>query len=250
MSRTARKLSKLGLYHIMIRGINKQQIFEDNFDYKKFLYITSDYKADCHFKLHAYCIMGNHVHLLLEVSDTPLSEILRRIECRFVYWYNKKYQRTGHLFQDRFRSEIIKDDFHFLRIIRYIQQNPVKAGLCATSEDYPWSSYHAYAGTDDGLTDIQKATSVAGDRKTLLQFFNAFSNEQYLDISTSCRLTDREAREIIYNISQCSSATKFQALSKLQKLSYIKEFKKQGLSIRQISRLCGVSKSIVERAGK
>lgn len=250
MPRTARKQSETGIYHVMLRGINKQQIFEDAFDCKKFLYITKDYKATCHFQLHAYCIMGNHIHLLIEVGDTPLSEILKRIECRFVHWYNKKYQRTGHLFQDRFRSEVITDDFHFLKIARYIHQNPIKAGLSSTMEAYPWSSYHAYAGKNDNLTDVQKARSLLNNPTALLDFFNKTSSDKFLDISNNCRLTDNEAKHIIHEISQCSNITLFQTLEKPQKIAYIKEFKKHGLSIRQISRLCGVSRSIVERAVK
>lgn len=85
--------------------------------------------------------MGNHVHLLLREGKEPLSQIFKRLGVRYVYWYNWKYKRTGHLFQDRFKSEPVEDDTYFLAVLRYIYQNPVKAGLCEKPEEYQWSSY-------------------------------------------------------------------------------------------------------------
>lgn len=247
MPRTARKQSASGKYHVMLRGINKQQIFEDDSDYKRFCYIMGDCKEEYDFRLHAYCIMGNHVHILIEVGDVSLSEILRKIEVRFAQWYNKKYQRTGHLFQDRFRSEVIEDDAHFLRVMRYIHHNPIKAGLCDSLEEYPWSSYRAYKEKDDSLTDIQEGIAVMGNYEDLLDFLNEVTEDEFMDISNHCRLTDNEAKQIIYETSNCSDITSFQSLDKMERLSYIKKLKKAGLSIRQISRLCGISKGIVER---
>ena len=92
----------------MLRGINRQQIFENAEDKGKFLNIVRDCKAKSQFKLYAYCLMGNHVHLLLQVEGEPLEQVIKRIGSKYVYWYNTKYQRIGHLFQDRFKSEPIE----------------------------------------------------------------------------------------------------------------------------------------------
>ena len=102
MPRRARKQSETGIYHVMLRGIDRQLIFEDSEDYIWFLDIVEECREVCNFQLYAYCLMGNHVHLLLKVQDEGLETIFKRIGGRYVYYYNVKYQRVGHLFQDRF----------------------------------------------------------------------------------------------------------------------------------------------------
>ena len=141
MPRTARKKSNTGIYHVMLSGINQQRIFEDDEDNEKFLLTLSDCKKAGGFELYGYCLMGNHVHLLIKVAKEELEQIFRRIEARYVYWYNWKYKRSGHLFQDRYKSEPVEDDRYFVSVLRYIHQNPVKAKLCKKPEEYKWSSY-------------------------------------------------------------------------------------------------------------
>ena len=141
MPRQVRRKSESGIYHIMLRGINQQQIFEDSEDYEKFLQILKDCKAVSEYKLFAYCLMGNHIHLLIQEDKEPIEQVIKRLATRFVYWYNIKYQRVGHLFQDRFKSEPVEDDAYFMTVIRYIHQNPVKAGLCKNVREYEYSSY-------------------------------------------------------------------------------------------------------------
>jgi len=107
MPRQARKLSSTGIYHVMLRGINQQQIFEDEEDYDKFLQILKECKEVSEFRLLAYCLMGNHVHLLIKQEQERLDTVFRRIAGRYVYWYNVKYRRVGHL-QHRGRFCVLK----------------------------------------------------------------------------------------------------------------------------------------------
>ena len=107
MPRKAREKSESGIYHIMMRGINRQSIFEDEEDYEKFIETLGRYKDQCGYKIFAYCLMGNYVHLLIGVGQEPLEQIMRRVCGSYVYWYNWKYQRVGNLFQVRFRSELM-----------------------------------------------------------------------------------------------------------------------------------------------
>ena len=116
MPRQARRQSESGIYHIMLRGINQQQIFEDEEDNQKFVEVLKDCKLISGFKVYAYCLMGNHIHLLLKAENENLEQIFKRIGARYVYWYNWKYRRRGHLFQDRFKSEPVEDDAYFLQI--------------------------------------------------------------------------------------------------------------------------------------
>jgi len=144
MPRVPRKRSKSGIYHVIMRGINRQSIFEEEEDYSKFIQIIQKYKDVCEYRLYAYCLMGNHLHLLLMEGKEPLEQVMRRICGSYVFWYNRKYGRMGCLFQDRYKSEPIEDDAYFLTVLRYIYQNPVKAGLVTSVEKYKWSNYNEY----------------------------------------------------------------------------------------------------------
>ena len=88
--------------------------------------------------------MSNHIHLLIREEEESLEQIFKRIGSKYVYWYNVKYQRKGHLFQDRFKSETVENETYFLTVIRYIHQNPVKAGICEKIDDYKYSSFQEY----------------------------------------------------------------------------------------------------------
>ncbi len=144
MPRTARRKSKSKIYHIMIRGINQQNIFADDEDHEKFMDILATHHKKIEYDLYAYCLMSNHVHLLLKEGKEVLSNTMKRIGTSYVYWYNWQYNRKGHLFQDRFKSEVVEDDAYFLTVLRYLHQNPLKAGLTDDIRSYKWSSYQEY----------------------------------------------------------------------------------------------------------
>ena len=248
MPRRARQLSPTGIYHIMLRGINQQQILEDIEDNEKFIEILKDCKLISGYKLYAYCLMGNHLHLIIRAEKEPLELIFKRICGRYVYWYNAKYRRVGHLFQDRFKSEPIEDEGYFLSVLRYIHKNPVKAGLVKKLGEYPYSSYSCYMDSKgDSLVDIDFALDMMS-REQLEEFHSEASEDSYLDIKERLfRLTDEQAKEIIRKVSKCKNTSEFQLLEVKVRNSYIRKLREESLSIRQISRLTGVSKGIVER---
>ena len=114
MPRKTRKKSKSGIYHIILRGQNRQIIFEDDEDKEKFLQTIEECKRKSGFELYGYCLMRNHIHLLLHELKDETGIIMRRIGASYVYWYNWKYRRCGHLFQDRYKSETVETDEYFL----------------------------------------------------------------------------------------------------------------------------------------
>jgi putative transposase len=248
MPRRSRQLSSTGIYHIMLRGINRQQILEDREDNERFIKILKDCKRISGYKLYAYCLMGNHIHLIIRVENESLEQIFKRICGRYVYWYNAKYRRVGHLFQGRFKSEPIEDEGYFLSVLRYIHQNPVKAGLVKKIGDYQYSSYRCYIEPkEDQFVDVDFALNMMS-REQFKVYHGKTSEDMYLDITErSFRMTDEQAKEIIMEISRCKNASEFQLLEIKERNRYIKKLRKAGLSIRQISRLTGVSKGIVER---
>ncbi len=231
----------------MLRGINQQQIFEDSEDYDKFLNIMKDCKAICEFKLFAYCLMRNHIHLLIKECKEPLEQIFKRICGRFVYWYNIKYRRTGHLFQDRFKSEPVDSEKYFFTVLRYIHQNPTKAGICKCVEDYAYSSYSEYTGISR-LVDTEYVWAL-----TTLEDFVGLNHETVdtpcLDVSEKviARVTDEQARAIIKKIARCDNVSDFQNLDLVTRDKCLKKFRDKGISIRQLSRLTGISFSIVRK---
>lgn len=143
MPRIARKYSKIKVYHITIRGIDKQNIFFEEEDKYKFLEIINRTKENYNYEIYAYCLMDNHVHLVIYDKEKQLSKIMQSIEISYVFYFNLKYGRTGHLFQNRFFSKKVEDRGYLKRVCRYIHQNPLNAGIGKT-EDYKWSSYKEY----------------------------------------------------------------------------------------------------------
>ena len=247
MPRQARRKSESGIYHIMLRGINKQQIFEDSEDCEKFLQILNDCKAVSEYKLFAYCLMGNHIHILIQEDTESIEQVMKRISTRFVYWYNIKYQRIGHLFQDRFKSEPVEDDAYFMTVIRYIHQNPLKAGLCKNICDYKYSSYNDFF-KDCDLIDKDFVFDII-PIEMFEEFNSQNANDECLEIENKpiIRVTDEQAQKIIFKYSRCKSVAEFQKLKIALKERYIKKIHENGVSIRQIARLCGESKGSVEK---
>lgn len=247
MPRQARKKAESGIYHVMLRGINRQQIFEDAEDYYQFLDIVHKCCEECEFKLYAYCLMGNHVHLLLKEQIDGLETIFKKIGGRYVYYYNVKYQRIGHLFQDRFKSEPVDDDSYFLTVLRYIHQNPVKAKMCARVEDYPFSSFSEYLN-GSSFIDTELALGMV-DRALFRDFNNTPNSDICLEMTIPSRraVTDTQAQAIIRKISHCDSVTEFQNLETSRKARFIKKIYDKGVSVRQLSRLTGTSKGMVEK---
>ena len=247
MPRAARKKSKSGIYHVILRGINKQRIFEEEEDYQKFLEVLREYKAVCGYEVFAYCLMTNHVHILIRPGKEDLDQIFRRIGARFVYWYNLKYRRVGHLFQDRYKSETVEDDRYFLTVVRYIHQNPVKAGLCRMPCEYSYSSYSSYF-EDGGFIDSELVKSLLG-REEFERFCCAPNSDCCLEISDDTKkgVTEEKAEKLMRQISHCNNAAEFQKLPVGKRDAALRKMLDAGVSIRQASRITGISFGIVRK---
>ncbi len=144
MPRNSRNWTPWTTYHITARGNRREDLFFHNDDRKKYLFYLQDTKEKYPFSLHAYCLMSNHIHLLIETHDIPLGHIFRTLHTRYAVYFNKKYDLVGHLFQGRFGSTKIDTTAYFIKVSRYIHYNPVKAKVTMQPEDYPWSSCSSY----------------------------------------------------------------------------------------------------------
>ncbi|MDI7259041.1 MAG: transposase, partial [Thermodesulfobacteriota bacterium] len=151
MARKPRVHSPAALYHVIARGNQRQDIFVGEKDFQKYLSLLSEYKSRYPFRLYAYALMRNHVHLLLEVEATPLSKIMQGLQFRYTQYFNWRYGKVGHLFQGRYKAILCEKDSYLLELVRYIHLNPIRSKVVKDPEKYRWTSYWRYLskGKDD-----------------------------------------------------------------------------------------------------
>ncbi|WP_456277551.1 transposase [Bacillus sp. AK128] len=249
MPRKARRISRTGIYHIIMRGINRQVIFENEEDKKKFLEILAKYKRICGFELYGYCLMDNHVHLLLKEGEESISKVMMRICSSYVLWYNWKYERCGHLFQERYKSENVEDKRYFWTVLRYIHQNPLKAEIVQTVWDSRWTSIHDYV-EHVRIVDIDWVLNLlSGERKVAIQWFREYMEESNTDkcLEYEVKLSDSEVRDYLLSLG-IESSSKLQQMEREQRVGILAQVRLlNGVSLGQISRVTGISKSVISR---
>ena len=244
MPRPPRRFGVSGYMHLITRGIGKQSLFEERHDYQYYLYLVKKYANEMSIRICAYCLMENHVHLLVKDDLMNSSLFMKKIGICYAQYFNKKYERRGHLYQDRFIGKPVENEKALITVFRYILNNPRKAGLCKASK-YKWSSYSLY-GEKEGLTDTSVFETLIGDKEHFRRF---------MDEETDCNLPyDRSwlskemTHRIIKEVLGTSSGTVLQSFSKKIRDEYIRQLKERGLSNKQIERLTGISYGIVYRA--
>jgi putative transposase len=257
MPRLPRKKSESGIYHIILRGSNRQVIFHDDADRIRFLDTVNRYKKKTKIKVYCWCLMSNHIHLLLEEGNEDISLTIKRIGVSFVWFYNQKYKTTGHLFQDRFRSENVEDDSYLLTVVRYIHNNPVKAGIVESPISYGWSScsgYYECSQNPTGLLDDEFVLGLFSENKSsALEEFKEFNEQENedncLDDKIRIRLSDEEAKEEIIKIISKEDIIKLKSLPKKNRDEIICKIKRiEGLSQRQLARILGISQNLIFKA--
>ena len=137
-----------GFYHVILRGNAGQPVFLADVDHYRFYLLLQEGTCRFGYRVHAFCCMTNHIHLVLQAGDIPLSRGMQNLSFRYTRWINWREQRTGHLFQGRYKAVLVDGDSYLLELVRYIHLNPVRAGMVETPEEYPWSSYRAYLGKE------------------------------------------------------------------------------------------------------
>ena len=246
MSRTARKKSGSGVYHVVLRGNNKQTIFYDDEDQEVFLNRIKLAKEKYMFDLYSFCLMGNHVHLLVREREATIGRIMQYLLASYVFWYNSKYERVGNLFQDRYKSEPIDSDSYLLCATRYIHQNPLKAGVVREVGEYRWSSYGAYLSDKESIVDTEVVLSMLQGKDRYVKFMHEIEENTFLEPSERFRISDEK---LIQEIKKRIKIEEMREISSLprqelaEKLRMIFEIK--GSNPYQISRVTGVSMGII-----
>ena len=134
------------LYHITSRGDRHEDIYEDDADRKAFTSVLGNVCKSYNWVCHAYCLMSNHYHLLIETPDANLSRGMRQLNGVYTQAFNRAHGQAGHVFQGRYKAILVEKDSYLLELSRYIVLNPVRAGMVASAKDWPWSSYRATVG--------------------------------------------------------------------------------------------------------
>ena len=245
MSRLARNISQSGLYHILFRGVNQQNIFEEASDFEKLKETIAIVKQDLHFEIYAYCFMSNHVHIVLkEKTLGDISLIMKRILTKYARWYNIKYGRSGALIANRYKSVPVEIDEYFLQLIRYVHQNPIKAGIAEKVEDYPYSSFIEYINESD-LTNTDFLLQMI----SLKEFVDYHEEIEIMKfrVTDSKRKTDEDVLMFLkrhYNIENPQNISKF---SKIDRNKILAELKKE-FSVRHLQRITGISRGVITKA--
>lgn len=246
VARKPRTKSNNGIYHIILRGINRQSIFEDDEDRLKLMDVLAKYKELIQCRFFAYCLMDNHVHILVQEIQEPISMMIQRVSSSYVIWYNDKHDRCGHLFQERFKSEAVETDSYFLTVLRYIHQNPIKAKIANNIADYKWSSYIEYSDRKK-IVDTDYALNIFSDKHDeAVGRFVQFSKEPNGDIcleiqKNKVNVSDDDLRQLIKQQFSID-AIKISNKMKEQQNEILRVIKAiDGTSIRQIARITGLS---------
>ena len=247
--RSIREPANSGVHHAIIRGVDRLDIFEDDMDRNVFLKRAEDYMIHTDVKIIAYCLMTNHVHMILDTRDGDMSTFMHKRCTSYSEYFNKKYNRSGHLFQGRFISEPIETVDYFMTCLRYILYNPEKGGLCEFHE-YKWSSYADYFGRP-GITDKKLVFGVFKDIMSFRRFMFEGCPDKCMEYPQRklCR-TDEEARERIKEELGIENIGKLKDASKQYQKLIIQEMQRLGISIARINRLTGLSHGAIQRARK
>lgn len=249
MARKPRKTSSLQIYHVILRGNNKQSLFYDESDRNLFKNRIRKYSEQLDIQIYSYCLMQNHVHILLgNAPKQLLSLFIQKLANSYVYYFNHKYECSGHLFQGRFKSEPIESEASLKNVLRYILNNPEKAGICKMVQ-YKWSSYLEMINPKvDGLIDRHFIFSIFDSIKSLKHFLRIPDKTEYMEYENKSYFCDDKARLIMQQIVAPININSIKTLPIKELRNAILILKNHPFSNSQINRITGLPLGIIRKA--
>jgi len=255
LPRPLRLYSISKVYHIILKGIDDQDIFYDDRDRKFFLKQILESKSEFKYIVYAYCLMGNHVHMVIKSQDAFLSKSIQSLLVRYVHYFNKKYNRSGPLVKNRFNSKKVENLQYFIDVCIYVHRNPEMAGIELT-QNYKWSSYKEYVGKSRIINKNALLHYFDDDVKKFVEYtiktVNERKIEDYIEYEIIGKLNDDQLIEIImdkFRISSISDVPKFfknKGGEELEQcINIIKNI--QGINKNQVARVTRLGRSVVER---
>lgn len=248
MSKRLSVESKIGCYHVIQRGVAKQILFEDERDYRRYHERLRECVAVFSCEIVAYCLMSNHVHLLIRSSDAAeLSRMMQKLGTGYAKYFNTKYDRSGHVFQGRFHSIPIQSEQQLLACVRYIHNNPVKAKYCKTHKDYEWSSYREYVGKSE-VVKVKWLLEIVGGVNGFNEISRGKDNYKVGILESTDTIMKRGQKIINEKLGyKYDNGFIVNQLSKPVRDEIIYELQRSGMTRKQIELLTGVSKTIQKR---
>lgn len=287
MARKPRVYTDSGIYHAILRGNDQQNLFLDESDRIFFINRLNKYAIELKIELYAYCLMSNHVHILLGNATESLSKFVQKLANSYVYYFNRKYERSGHLFQGRFKSEPINDDEYFKTAFRYILQNPEKSGIAKT-DSYKWNSYflifkedavtqmtnldterskfrRSHKVSHSGVNSLFTTQSIEVlpppvriNREYIFRLFGGVENtKKFISVKNSDNCMEYRNRPVINDSKGlflikkiCGIHTPFKLIKfpPAEQSEKLKQLKCCGLSVNQIARLTGIPRYIINKS--
>jgi len=242
------RIELAGKYHIINRGVAQMHIFKEPADYEYFEELMCFYAKSFGITIHNYCLMGNHYHLLLEIQSENLSKFMRQLNMNYSIYFNKKYKRVGHLWQGRFKSWYVTDDAYFYTLMCYIEQNPLKANMVKSTEEYPYSSYHYflnYQEIPECLKDAWIVENYKEDVEAIEAFLtNPVDSSQLQELRKASSLV--EAPNVDNRPKQEECQKLFENISGIQERNkMILHAMEKGYSQHMIAKVLGISQPAV-----
>lgn len=239
-----------GYYHIINRGVEQRTVFNEEEDYKYFIALLCLQAKNYGIIIHNYCLMSNHYHLLVAIEHENLSKFMRQLNMNYAIYFNKKYHRSGHLWQGRFKSWYVTDEAYLYTLILYIEQNPLKAKIVKNVEEYPYSSAHVFLNqnkTDECLKESWIVYHYKEDREAIKAFLDsAVDTSQLQELKKASSLI--EAPNID---NKPDEETLRKILSKTQdkkeRNTLILQSYREGYSQHMIAKVLGLNQATVQR---
>ena len=244
MARTRRVYSNSKTYHNILKGIDNQNIFYEDQDRNVFLKYMLITKKEYNYDIYSYCLMDNHVHMVIKSEKEFLSKIFQSLMVRYVQYFNKKYKRSGTLIQGRFKSMNVENLNYFLKVCRYVHQNPENAGI-AKVEDYKWSSYKEYLGKGKLVDKSVLLHYYDNDIDKFIKDTKKCDCKEYLrelaEYELIRKLTDEQVANTIKTIFDINETNEIS--------QYFKDLSKQDIAkcIRKMREIIGTNKTQIAR---
>ena len=245
MPRGPRELSGQGFYHVIMRGAGKQVIFEDEGDYETFLWTLRRALERFSLSVMAWCLMSNHVHLLVSDAKGELSGFVHLVSTTYARHFNERWGHVGHVFASRFTSVAVRTDAQLLVTMRYIHRNPSKAGV-ADHRDYRWSSYSEYVGAP-GICETGMVLDMLGGAPGFCAFVDDPKAAPYYPRASS-RIPDEDAIEAASAAIWPETLDGLKTMAPEVRAGLLRKLDEAGLSVRQMGRLTGLGRYAIEKA--
>lgn len=256
MARKNRIYSKSGVYHIIIRGNDRQNIFFDDNDKLLLLNRINKYSIELNIHIYAYCLMNNHVHLLIANANTFMSKFMLKLNTSYSRLFNIKYERSGHLFQGRYLSKPVEDNETCMSVIRYIIQNPEQAGLGKYNE-YLWNSFNCVIHNKSIYRedfkpkihiDIKFITELFEGIGNFTKFLSLKNQDSCMEYEGKISLNDYNCSLFIKKILKINNIYQINRMPINQLIKNLQKIKAKGISQNQIARITGISRKIISSA--